>query len=113
MFLVWATRRTSPSLKSERRILVRPLPSFGHYRVEIQLLLSVWRARHLPFGNGVLSLPHRGENYLEFWRRDQPQTPVERIVGHEDVVKEYVWRTRGGLDPTHGKHEGGDLKIRC
>ncbi|KDQ10706.1 hypothetical protein BOTBODRAFT_639736 [Botryobasidium botryosum FD-172 SS1] len=65
---------------------------------EIHTSYPVWRARHLPFGHGVLSLPHRGENYLELWRRDQPKTPVERIIGHEDVVKEYVWRTRGGLN---------------
>ncbi|KAI6121184.1 hypothetical protein F5141DRAFT_1257710 [Pisolithus sp. B1] len=52
----------------------------------------VWRARDLPFGRGVLSLPQRGETILEMWAEHNPLTPAEVFAGHEDVVKEFVWR---------------------
>jgi WD40 repeat protein len=53
----------------------------------------VWRARDLPFGQGILSLPQRGATELEMWTNG---IFVEKFVGHSDVVKEFVWR-RGGL----------------
>jgi WD repeat-containing protein 59 len=49
----------------------------------------VWRARHLPFGRGLLSLPQRGSTELEMWKNE---VVVERFAGHNDVVKEFVWR---------------------
>lgn len=55
----------------------------------------VWRARDLPFGRGVLSLPQRGETVLEMWAEENSLMPVEVLEGHTDVVKEFVWRTRG------------------
>ena len=55
----------------------------------------VWRARDLPFGRGVLSLPQRGENDLGVWSYDHPEAPVYLLEGHSDTVKEFVWR-RGG-----------------
>lgn len=61
----------------------------------------VWRARDLPFGKGVLSLPQRSETTLEmFAHRGEamgfdPNSPVEVFEGHTDVVKEFVWRRRG------------------
>jgi WD40 repeat protein len=65
----------------------------------------VWRARDLPFGNGLLSLPQRGGDALEMWahKMEIPRAsiPVEAFEGHADVVKEFVWR-RGG----RGKHSG-------
>ena len=64
----------------------------------------VWRARNLPFGEGVLSLPQRGETVLEMFGRagaglgvgaigeqEEPRL-VETFEGHSDVVKEFVWR---------------------
>jgi hypothetical protein len=54
----------------------------------------VWRARSLPFGQGVLSLPQRGETTLEMFAYDD-ELPVHTFDGHTDVVKEFVWR-RGG-----------------
>ncbi|PCH41343.1 hypothetical protein WOLCODRAFT_100364 [Wolfiporia cocos MD-104 SS10] len=59
----------------------------------------VWRARDLPFGRGLLSLPQRGETALEMYSYDHPRAPVEIFAGHTDVVKEFVWR-RGGHDCT-------------
>ncbi|ORX34388.1 hypothetical protein BD324DRAFT_683340 [Kockovaella imperatae] len=59
----------------------------------------VWRARNLPFGRGVLALPQRGEQALEMFGLDGDGfRPVERFEGHDDVVKEFVWRNRGGLN---------------
>jgi len=52
----------------------------------------VWRARDLPFGQGLLSLPQRGSTELEMWTNGES---VEKFVGHSDVVKEFVWRKGG------------------
>ncbi|KAF4623173.1 hypothetical protein D9613_001382 [Agrocybe pediades] len=61
----------------------------------------VWRARNLPFGEGILSMPQRGETTLELYANVDPsaQHPslVETFEGHSDVVKEFVWR-RGPQD---------------
>lgn len=55
----------------------------------------VWRARDLPFGRGVLSLPQRGENVIDMWSYDHPEAPASVLEGQSDTVKEFVWR-RGG-----------------
>lgn len=64
----------------------------------------VWRARDLPFGHGLLSLPQRGGDALEMWAHstEVPHTsiPIEAFEGHADVVKEFVWR-RGGRGEHH------------
>ncbi|KAI9068878.1 hypothetical protein FKP32DRAFT_1587345 [Trametes sanguinea] len=65
--------------------------------IVINTSYPVWRARDLPFGQGVLSLPQRGETALEMYAYEDPTTPIERFEGHTDVVKEFVWR-RGGED---------------
>jgi len=57
----------------------------------------VWRARNLPFGEGVLALPQRGFKDLEMYG-NKSDTPVEIFEGHDDVVKEFVWRNKGGHD---------------
>ncbi|KAF9244268.1 hypothetical protein BU15DRAFT_86169 [Melanogaster broomeanus] len=56
----------------------------------------VWRARDLPFGRGILSLPQRGGTALEMWAEGNDSIPAEVFEGHTDVVKEFVWR-KGGL----------------
>ena len=58
----------------------------------------VWRARNLPFGHGVLALPQRGQNTLDMYGTQSDTVPVETFAGHDDVVKEFVWRVRGGDD---------------
>ncbi|KZT54266.1 hypothetical protein CALCODRAFT_473689 [Calocera cornea HHB12733] len=65
----------------------------------------VWRARHLPFGHGVLSMAQRGENALDMWSFNSPEKPVHRFEGHSNVVKEFVWRSRGGGDLDHDDRE--------
>ncbi|WVQ84028.1 hypothetical protein IAT38_006173 [Cryptococcus sp. DSM 104549] len=72
-----------------------PAPSEPTYT--ISTTYPVWRARNLPFGKGVLSLPQRGEKALEMFAAGDDD-PVERFAGHDDVVKDFVWRTRGGED---------------
>ncbi|KAG2145097.1 hypothetical protein DEU56DRAFT_978948 [Suillus clintonianus] len=67
-------------------------------RSTISTRYPVWRARNLPFGHGVLSLPQRGDTTLEMYTLEGSEvgTPVEVFEGHADVVKEFVWR-KGGL----------------
>jgi hypothetical protein len=48
-----------------------------------RLPYPVWRARDLPFGRGLLSLPQRSESALEMYEYDAPgDSPVERFEGH-------------------------------
>ena len=51
-------------------------------------------ARDLPFENGVLSVPQRGEPLLETWKYEDDRAPVRVFEGRSDVVKEFVWRVR-------------------
>ena len=64
----------------------------------IETRTPVWRARHLPFGNGVMTLPQRGDTTLSMWAKDQPEEPQATFAGHTDIVKEYLFRTKGGSD---------------
>lgn len=69
----------------------------------------VWRARHTPFGWGLLAMPQNepGDLYLydRLWSKDskdQPseaaQKPVAVFPGHGDhKAKEFLWRSRGGI----------------
>ncbi|XP_006457486.1 hypothetical protein AGABI2DRAFT_189013 [Agaricus bisporus var. bisporus H97] len=63
----------------------------------IRTTYPVWRALSLPFGQGLLSLPQRGETVLEMYASNDSEMPVEVFAGHTDVVKEFVWR-KGGPD---------------
>ncbi|CAE6432359.1 unnamed protein product [Rhizoctonia solani] len=69
---------------------------------------------NLPFGDGVLALPQRGAFHLEMfaWDAASDNSAVTRgarlatsFEGHRDVVKEYVWRGAGGLDPSFDDRE--------
>lgn len=67
----------------------------------------VWRARHTPFGWGLLAMPQTepGKLYL-FDRRSPPDAPTDGYVdpvavfpGHGNhKVKEFLWRSRGDID---------------
>ncbi|RUS34315.1 hypothetical protein BC938DRAFT_481274 [Jimgerdemannia flammicorona] len=65
-------------------------------KATIQTNSPVWRARHTPFGNGILTMPQRSETTLSLWNCDKPVTPAYVFHGHTDTVKEFVWRWRGG-----------------
>ena len=72
----------------------------------------VWRARDLPFGKGILSLPQRGDALLEMWSYDDLRSPVETFEGHTDVVKEFVWRTHATGDGERTEFSGrANLKV--
>lgn len=72
----------------------------------IRTSYPVWRARHTPFGSGVLAMPQRGNNSLYLYNQqdaqrtdgDVPSRPVHIFDGHEDQVKEFLWRVRHGTD---------------
>ncbi|KOS21155.1 putative RWD [Escovopsis weberi] len=66
----------------------------------------VWRARHTPFGYGLLAMPQNapGDLYLydRLWCQDKTieaaQQPVAVFDGHgEYKAKEFLWRSRGGI----------------
>ena len=64
----------------------------------------VWRARNLPFGHGVIALPQRGGEDLEMFALGNDK-PVHTFEGHTNVVKDFVWRSRGGDDPSFENRE--------
>ena len=65
----------------------------------------VWRARYTPFGFGLLAMPQRGDYDLLLYdrRKDENEGPtnnttaVHRFGGHNDHVKEFLWRPRGNI----------------
>ncbi|KAI5464074.1 hypothetical protein BGZ63DRAFT_350143 [Mariannaea sp. PMI_226] len=72
----------------------------------IETGFPVWRARHTPFGEGVLAMPQNepGDLYLYDVRRREGDCitastdPVVVFPGHGDhKAKEFLWRTRGGV----------------
>lgn len=71
----------------------------------IRTPFPVWRARHTPFGWGMLAMPQRGNTDIHLYdRRLGPDVekdglipPVYKFEGHQDQVKEFLWRPRGGI----------------
>ena len=65
----------------------------------------VWRARHTPFGWGMLAMPQRGNSDLHLYDRRTTETnlgvgptrPVTEFSGHKGQVKEFLWRSRGSI----------------
>lgn len=65
----------------------------------------VWRARHTPFGEGILAMPQRGDHRLHLFDGKQDDStpwdahvePVYSFKGHGDSVKEFLWRARGTI----------------
>ena len=67
----------------------------------------VWRARHTPFGHGLLAMPQNEPGNLYLYDRrsaysqpvDDATEPVVIFPGHgTHKVKEFLWRSRGGAD---------------
>jgi hypothetical protein len=66
----------------------------------------VWRARYTPFGDGVLAMPQRGNHDLHMYDcrpSNVTNTPALtepncRFTGHDEQVKEFLWRGRGNID---------------
>ncbi|KAK1750277.1 hypothetical protein QBC47DRAFT_332243 [Echria macrotheca] len=84
----------------------------------IRTSFPVWRARHTPFGWGLLAMPQNepGNLYL-YDRRTAPHIPVDGAVnpvavfeGHGNhKVKEFLWRSRGGV--THDGLDNRDFQL--
>ncbi|TFK47373.1 hypothetical protein OE88DRAFT_1811180 [Heliocybe sulcata] len=80
-----------------------PVKGDCHPKITVNTKYPIWRARNLPFGHGVLSLPQRGETALELYADDNPGAPIHTFEGHTDVVKEFVWR--------RGEEEGAEFQL--
>ncbi|EXJ83824.1 hypothetical protein A1O1_07451 [Capronia coronata CBS 617.96] len=71
----------------------------------IETPFPVRRARHTPFGWGLLVMPQRGNHDLHLYDRrpangmlqSGPVQPVATFAGHEGQVKEFLWRSRGAI----------------
>ncbi|KAI1612262.1 hypothetical protein EDD37DRAFT_633235 [Exophiala viscosa] len=72
----------------------------------IETPFPVWRARHTPFGWGLLVMPQRGNSDLYMYDRraingvleSGPVRAVATFPGHEGQVKEFLWRARGSIE---------------
>lgn len=56
------------------------------------------RARFTPFGRGFMTLPCRGDNTVTM--RSDDGAVLSTFAGHADTPLEFVWRTRGGQEPS-------------
>lgn len=73
----------------------------------------VWRARHTPFGTGLLAMPQRENNDLHLYDRRTLTSPGSQVMvppvhlfeGHESQVKEFLWRPRGTVTEAIDKRE--------
>ncbi|OXV11984.1 hypothetical protein Egran_00256 [Elaphomyces granulatus] len=71
----------------------------------IRASFPVWRARHTPFGWGMLAMPQRGNSDLHLysrrigeWSRPMDGLPlIHSFPGHKGQVKEFLWRPRGAI----------------
>jgi len=54
----------------------------------------VWRARFTPFGEAVITRPQRNDSQLLMWSCNDLTTPIYSFNGHNDVVREFLWRTK-------------------
>ncbi|KIV91206.1 hypothetical protein PV10_05770 [Exophiala mesophila] len=72
----------------------------------IETPFPVWRARHTPFGWGLVAMPQRGNSNLHLYDRravhgvyeSGPVRPVTTFPGHDGQVKEFLWRSRGDIN---------------
>ncbi|KAG8528678.1 uncharacterized protein KY384_006365 [Bacidia gigantensis] len=85
---IWDYKKTETS---PEKVLRTPFP--------------VWRARYTPFGHGLMALPQRKDYALHLYdlneKYDQSDEglakPVYKFGGHQNRVKEFLWRTRGNV----------------
>ncbi|KJZ75882.1 hypothetical protein HIM_04706 [Hirsutella minnesotensis 3608] len=90
----------------------------------------VWRARHTPFGWGLLAMPQNepGDLYLydRLWSEESSievaAKPVAVFPGHGDhKAKEFLWRTRGNITEDADQREfqlvswgtDNELRLHC
>ena len=71
----------------------------------IHTTFPVWRARYTPFGTALLAMPQREDSNLHLYDRrvfgttppEATSLPVHSFEGHENQVKEFLWRPRGSI----------------
>lgn len=72
----------------------------------IETDFPVWRARHTPFGTGLLAMPQSDPGHLYLYDRerhgdgpdDDDTRPITVFEGHGSYkVKEFLWRPRGSI----------------
>lgn len=78
----------SHAAMSQRICHVEPMATF-------ETAQPVWRARHTPFGRGMMSVAQRGDTMPSLWSADKYDAPVHRFEGHSDVVREFLFRKHG------------------
>ncbi|KAI9804899.1 MAG: hypothetical protein M1833_006202 [Piccolia ochrophora] len=72
----------------------------------IRTPFPVWRARHTPCGTGMLAMPQRENTEVHLYDRrlgeglgkEEAVPPVHTFEGHQDQVKEFLWRPRGTIE---------------
>ncbi|KAH8924409.1 hypothetical protein BT69DRAFT_1349489 [Atractiella rhizophila] len=66
----------------------------------------VYRARNLPFGEGVLTTSHLADPEMPaIWKWDDPCKPVETFEHSGAEVDDFVWRFRGGENTNYDDRE--------
>ncbi|EPE05536.1 wd repeat-containing protein [Ophiostoma piceae UAMH 11346] len=97
----------------------------------IRTKFPIWRARHTPFGEGILAMPQTAPGHLYLYDARSPadlaadgatkaaNDPVAVFPGHgHHKVKEFLWRTRGSINSEADEREfqlvslGEDSKLR-
>ena len=66
----------------------------------IKTPFPIARARHTPFGWGLLAMPQRGNYDLHLYDRRssaEASKPVRSFAGHKAQVKEFLWRAEGPI----------------
>ncbi|KAJ8954387.1 hypothetical protein NQ318_011060 [Aromia moschata] len=96
--LDWSPHSENQICSSSQDNTVKFFDTTNPRRAEYVLTTNapVWRARHTPFGNGLVTVVvpqlRRGENSLLLWNTANRATPMHTFVGHRDVVLEFEWR---------------------
>ncbi|CAB3373844.1 Hypothetical predicted protein [Cloeon dipterum] len=104
---IWDHRKPNWNLHSENHITtssqdctVKFFDINSPRRVDNVLTFNapVWRVKHAPFGNGlvtvVISNIRREEKSLVLWNTENQVAPVHTFVGHSDHVLEVAWRKK-------------------
>ena len=73
----------------------------------------VWRARHTPFGFGIIAMAADEDQHLYLYDRrtkklsdrDSAIESVHVFHGHSGRVQEFLWRYRGGVEDQHDYRE--------
>lgn len=79
----------------------------------IRTSYPVWRARHTPFGYGIIAMAAGEDHHLNLYDRrtkrlsdrDAAIDPVRTFGGHTGRVQEFLWRYRGAVEDGRDSRE--------